>query len=289
MNTLNPWILAIRPKTLFASLGPVILGLAIVYSEFQQINLILALLTALCALLLQASSNLINDYYDGVDGKDSEQRLGPLRVTSSGLIPAPKVKKAFILSLFISFLIGCILMFHGGIPIIIIGISSLFFAWAYTGGPLPLSRLGLGEIAAFIFFGPIPVWGTYFLQTKVHHDLPILFGFVPGFISAALMAVNNLRDREEDRKSGKKTIATILSENGARYLVINFVLLSAFFLPLVTRELKSLFVILPALLFFNNWKKVITAPIDQDLNNVLANTGKYLFLQCLVHSIVIVL
>ncbi|MCP4913370.1 MAG: 1,4-dihydroxy-2-naphthoate octaprenyltransferase [Oligoflexia bacterium] len=289
MNAINPWILAIRPKTLFASLGPVILGLAIVYNEFQQINISLALLTALCALLLQASSNLINDYYDGVDGKDSDERLGPLRVTSSGLIPAAQVKKAFILTLLVSFLIGSILMIHGGIPIIVIGLSSLFFAWAYTGGPFPLSRLGLGEIAAFIFFGPIPVWGTYFLQSKVHHDLPILFGFVPGFISAALMAVNNLRDRKEDKANGKKTIATILTEMGARYLVINFILLSAFFLPLVTREPKSLIVILPALLFFKNWKKVLSAPIDRDLNNVLANTGKYLFLQCLVHSIVILL
>tara|TARA_R110002072_G_scaffold64203_6_gene159812 strand:- start:24193 stop:25053 length:861 start_codon:yes stop_codon:yes gene_type:complete len=281
------WMMAIRPKTLFASIGPVVLGLSIVYQEFHQIDLPLAFLTLLTALLLQASSNLINDYYDGLDGKDSSERLGPDRVTSLGLIAPKKVKLAFIIGLLLSFIFGLILMYQGGMPIIIIGAASLFFAWAYTGGPFPLSRIGLGEVTALIFFGPIPVWGTYYLQTLSHSEPALLIGLVPGFISAALMAVNNLRDRNEDSKNNKRTIATFLSENGARYFVLNLILLSTFFLPLVTAQMKNTIVIIPTIIFFKTWKRILLDPISKEFNELLANTGKYLFIQCLFHAVAI--
>ena len=192
----NPWILAARPKTLPAGAGPVLIGLGLVGS-FNHINYPIAALTLITALLLQISSNLINDYYDGVKGLDKEDRLGPPRAVALGLLPASTVKKGFIFTLSMAFLLGIGLMVRGGTPIIIIGFSSLFFAWAYTGGPFPLSYFGLGEIFAFIFFGPIAVYGTWYLQTleSGFPSLDVLYmGASVGLISAALMGVNNLRD-----------------------------------------------------------------------------------------------
>ncbi|MCO4795100.1 MAG: 1,4-dihydroxy-2-naphthoate polyprenyltransferase [Bacteriovoracaceae bacterium] len=289
---MKTWLIAVRPKTLFASIGPVLLGLALAWDQTQLINPLTATLTLLCAVFLQIGTNLVNDYYDHVNGVDDHNRLGPTRVTSEGLLSPRKVKAAFILTFILSFLFGIILMYFGGWPIVIIGLSSILFAWAYTGGPIPLSYFGLGEFLALIYFGPIAVWGTWYIQTGNPSINAALLGLGPGLFSATLMAVNNLRDRENDEGKGKVTLAVILGEQGARSLPLLFVLLSLI-LPIllaVGMNKPSLFLaILVPFIFFKDWLNLAKGPIDQSLNMTLARTGKCLFLYCLALSFGLIL
>lgn len=286
------WILAARPKTLFASIGPVLLGLALAYDQTESLTATTAILTLLCAILLQIGTNLVNDYYDHVNGVDDEKRLGPKRVTAEGLIPPHKVKNAFLFVFTLAFLIGVYLMIKGGLPIVLIGLTSILFAWAYTGGPLPLAYFGLGEILALVYFGPVAVWGTWYIQTRDGSLLAAILGLGPGLFSAALMAVNNLRDRENDKEKGKVTLAVVLGESGARSLPLLFVLLGVL-LPFLLGVFLNKPLLFPAMivpvLFTKNWLHLAKGPVDASLNMALANTGKCLFLYCLVLSIGLIL
>tara|TARA_Y100001970_G_C14118591_1_gene795006 strand:+ start:31 stop:951 length:921 start_codon:yes stop_codon:yes gene_type:complete len=287
-SKLSIWIMAIRPKTLLASQGPVLLGLFLAFDYNQSINLLVAVLTLLCALLMQIGTNLVNDYFDHFTGVDSESRLGPERVTSNGLLTPQDVKTGYFICFITSFLLGCFLMSVGGYPIIIIGLLSLLMAYAYTGGPFPLSHFALGELIAIIFFGPVAVWGTYFLQTKSFDSLPVLIGLGPGFIAGTLMSINNLRDRVNDKKASKITLAVLMGEKRARLLTLFTVILSGT-IPTITYFLKpNPYLILPALtplLFLKNWTYLKKGPINGHLNVVLAKTGQYLFLYCLFFSL----
>lgn len=290
-NLDNPWVLAIRPKTLPAGAGPVLLGLSLAYTTNKDLNIIIAILTLVTTLLLQISSNLINDYYDGVSGLDGEDRLGPPRAVALGLIPAQKIKKTFLSTLGLSFLLGLFLMVKGGIPIIIIGLSSLVFSWAYTGGPFPLSYFGLGELAAFTFFGPIAVYGTYFLQTMLPlNEVPNrvwLMGAGVGLISSALMGVNNLRDTHNDKREGKTTLSTLLGTQTMRKVIVTFLIGSqtlGFFAVKDLSQLAILIGIIPMALFYSTWWKILGSTSGKALNLILARVGQYLFLYSLVYS-----
>jgi 1,4-dihydroxy-2-naphthoate polyprenyltransferase len=284
------WILAARPKTLFASIGPVILGLACASFTTGTINISIAILTLCCALLLQIGSNLANDYLDYVRGVDNENRLGPIRVTSAGLIDQAAMKTAVITVLIAAFLLGIFLMYSGGPFIIAIGLLSLYFSYGYTGGPFPLSYNGLGEVAAFIFFGPVAVVGTAYLQTHEITRTAVLAGFGPGFISACILAVNNLRDIQSDLATNKRTIAVRFGEKFQRYLCVCLISLSMLLgvYLVVNLNLGPLmafsFVILP-LIFHKTWLSILYAPIDGKLNLCLQRTAQYNLLFCLLLSI----
>ena len=286
------WILAVRPKTLFASLAPVILGLAVAYVETQTMNVLIAVLTALCALFLQIASNLANDYLDALRGVDNNKRLGPIRVTSTGLIPLSTMKNALALVLFIAFLLGVYLMYVGGPFIITIGLFSLYFAYGYTGGPFPLSYNGLGEVAAFLFFGVVAVVGTNFLQTHTFSKLALILGMGPGFISACILAVNNLRDIESDRETNKHTLAVRFGEGFQRKLCITMIALSMavclYVMIAYHYKLLGPVLILP-FLFHKTWLQILYHPIDSKLNTALARTAQYNLLYCLFISVGIVL
>jgi len=294
----NPWFLAIRPKTLPAGAAPVFLGLALAHKySVQNFSLTTALLTLLCALLLQISSNLINDYYDGVKGLDDEQRLGPPRATSLGLLSSQAVKNGFLSTLFVAFLVGLYLMIYGGVPIIIIGLSSLFFAWAYTGGPYPISYYGLGEIFAFLFFGPIAVWGTWYLQTLQGFNSGqgiriILWGSCVGFISAALMGVNNLRDRHTDAQKEKRTLATVLGNNLMRKVILILLILSQILAQALLYQnqhhhLYHLIGVTPFFFFSKTWWSLSRYTDGIELNETLATVGKYVFLFSVTYSLIL--
>ena len=290
----NPWIMAARPKTLPAGAGPVLIGLSLAGS-LNNLDWTIAFLTLICALLLQISSNLINDYYDGVKGLDKEDRLGPPRAVALGLLIPNQVKKGFILTLALAFFVGLYLMYIGGLPIIIIGLSSLFFAWAYTGGPFPLSYFGLGEVFAFLFFGPIAVYGTWFLQTKISGVPPtdvLLMGSSVGLISSALMGVNNLRDIVGDKREGKTTLATLIGDHTMRKIIVLFLILGQIlgFFVLVERNSNLIIVaLIPMALFYKTWWQLLGTTVGKDLNNTLASVGKYLFLFSLTYSCLILM
>ena len=281
------WILAIRPKTLLASQAPILLGLAVAYVEIRSINILIAVLTALCALVLQIASNLANDYLDALRGVDNDTRLGPTRVTSSGLITQSAMKNALIVALVIAFVLGIYLMVVGGPFIMVIGLLSLYFAYGYTGGPFPLSYNGLGEVAAFIFFGVIAVVGTTYLQTHSVSRLALILGMGPGFISACILAVNNLRDIASDTDTHKKTLAVRFGEKFQRYLCVMTIFLSIVvcLYVMVSYQFTWLFpVIILPFFFHKTWLQILFHPIDAKLNTALARTAQYNLLYCLFIS-----
>ncbi|TDJ05062.1 MAG: 1,4-dihydroxy-2-naphthoate polyprenyltransferase [Deltaproteobacteria bacterium] len=289
---IKPYLLAIRPKTLTASIGPVLLGLFFAKFEQGSVDFLIATITLACALLMQMGTNLVNDYFDFKRGIDGQKRLGPIRATQAGLIKPQLVKRAYQLLFTISFILGIFLMWHGGLPIVLIGMASLLAAYAYTGGPIPLSHFGLGEVLALIFFGPIAVWGTYFLQTKSISLTPLILGLGPGFISATIMGINNLRDTKSDTSSGKFTLAVFLGENKMKALLMLFICSSAaipFFYMLKMKKIGLILPILALFLFWANWKRIYTGPIDAGLNKALARTGLYMFLYGLLFGLGFVL
>ncbi len=289
---INNWIQAIRPKTLFASVAPVILGLAIAYIEQNSINYFIAALTLGCALLMQIGSNLANDYLDSIRGIDTEKRLGPTRVTHSGLISVPLMKRALVLVLSAAFILGIYLMIVGGPVIIFIGLLSLYFSYGYSGGPFPLSHHGLGELAAFIFFGIFAVIGSTYLQTHQISSLAIFLGMGPGFISATILAINNLRDIGSDTETNKRTIAVRFGENFQRKLCLLLIASSSLLLIFISFSFHFsylYFVSLSPLLFMKNWIHLFNQPIDQRMNQALAKTAQYLLLYCILVSLALVL
>lgn len=288
MTNTKLWLMAIRPKTLTASLGPVILGLSYARFQYQMWLPYIFLLTLLCSLFLQIGTNLVNDYFDFKKGTDNETRLGPTRVTQSGLLREGQVKTAYQLVFLIAFILGIFLMIKGGVLIVTIGLLSLLTAYAYTGGPFPLSYFGMGELLAMFFFGPVAVWGTFYLQTGVMDFNPIILGLGPGLISAQLMSINNLRDHQSDTLANKKTLAVIFGETTARKLPVIFGGLS-FLIPLLfflkTGKLSLLLPILCLGFFIPLAKRILKGPIDSGLNETLAGTGKFLFIYCILFSL----
>lgn len=225
------WVLAARPRTLTAAAAPVLLGtgLAAGRDAFAPLPALAALLGA---LLIQIGTNLANDYYDHVRGGDTEERVGPLRVTQAGLIPPAKVRNATYLVLGLALLLGVYLVRVGGWPIALIGLASLVCAVAYTGGPFPLAYHGLGDLFVFLFFGLAAVGGTVWVQAFFFGPDVLLAGVGMGAMSTAILVVNNLRDLETDARAGKNTMAVWLGHDGTRFELLLLVLV-AFGAPLV--------------------------------------------------------
>lgn len=210
------WIQAARPKTLVSSFFPALAGILLSY-KLGYFNWLVAAATLCCALSLQTLTNLANDYFDFKKGAD-EERLGPTRVTASGLVTPSQIKQAILLNVFICLLLGVYLVHQGGFPILIIGIFSVAFAILYTAGPFPLAYKGLGDIFAFTFFGPVAASGSFYLQTGTWGDQALAVGVLYGFLAACLLNANNLRDYEQDSKVNKKTLVVRYGEKFGRSL-----------------------------------------------------------------------
>jgi 1,4-dihydroxy-2-naphthoate octaprenyltransferase len=284
---LKIWLGAIRPKTLPASVIPVLIGTAMAYYD-GYFKLSALVLTFICALLIQIITNFLNEVYDSKRGADTPERLGPRRAVALGLIkPVTMIKVVSVLVL-ITLLLGLYLVYSGGgIFILLIGLASLFFAWAYTGGPYPIAYKGLSDIFVLIFFGIVAVTGTYYLQT--HRLIPevLIASLAPGFLSMNILGVNNIRDIETDRKAGKMTLAVRIGERASKilYVVIN---LSAFIVPVVLYYfLNNVYFLLPLLVFpisilicMNLFRSS-----GAKLNRILAQTGMLLVLYGIASSI----
>ncbi len=286
-DTMKYWIMAARPKTLPAGASPVILGIALAYKT--GICWWAALATLACCMLLQIGANLVNDYFDAAHGVDDKDRLGPQRVTQQGFLKPDKVKAAFLLCFALALALGVLLVMRGGWVIVAIGLASIAAAYLYTGGPKPLSYLGLGEVLAFVFFGPVAVAGTYYLQTLTFSKAAILVGMGPGLLSALLMSVNNLRDMESDRRTGKRTLALTLGEHKARIMCLSLLVLS-WVIPLVyLGQTPGQWWVLAApfssQLFREYWVRMSQAPIDEKMNEVLAAVGQYIFIYSVLFAV----
>ncbi|MFM8983826.1 MAG: 1,4-dihydroxy-2-naphthoate polyprenyltransferase, partial [Spartobacteria bacterium] len=222
--TLKAWVLASRPKTLFAAVAPVLLGSALAFSQSQG-NLPTALAALLGAVCIQIATNLANDYWDAKKGADTDERLGPVRVTASGLLKPRTVFAGMIVFFLIATAAGIFLTLRAGWPVVAIGLASILFGILYTAGPYSLAYLGLGEVFTFLFFGLVATAGTYFVQTLNFSPEAVWLGILPGSYSVVLIALNNLRDRETDQRANKKTLAVRFGERFARVEILLFLFL----------------------------------------------------------------
>ena len=204
---LKSCILASRPKTLPAAIVPVWAGCVLAWKLTGSFNLMLALCTVGGAIAIQIATNFFNDAIDARKGADTEKRLGPTRVTASGMMSSQSVMRLAMVFLVIAVGFGLVLYQARGWPVIAIGIPSLFLAYGYTGGPYPLAYRGMGELFVILFFGLVAVVGTVFIQTGGWPQEALLLGLQIGLLSAILISINNLRDREEDASTGKRTLA----------------------------------------------------------------------------------
>jgi len=209
------WLLAARPKTLTAAVAPVAVGTGLAYGAGAG-QWPLALAALLGALLIQVGTNLSNDYYDFRKGADTAERLGPVRVTQAGLVAPRTVLAAALLCFGGATLVGLYLVTAGGWPVVAIGLASILAGWAYTGGPAPLGYLGLGEVFVLLFFGFVAVSGTVWVQALRLPAGTWLSALSVGCTGTLLIVVNNLRDRDTDRRAGKLTLAARFGAGFAR-------------------------------------------------------------------------
>jgi 1,4-dihydroxy-2-naphthoate polyprenyltransferase len=224
----NPWILAARPKTLSASVVPVLAGTALAHS----IHWTIFWCTLFGAIFIQIGTNLVNDALDFKRGADTAERVGPLRVTQAGLLSAKAVLRGAYLCFFVAAIFGIPLIMRGGWPLLAIGLASIAAAYAYTGGPYPLAYHGLGELFVLVFFGFVAVGGSYYLQRLQLDPQAIMAGFAIGCLAVTLLAINNLRDIGNDRASNKRTLAVRFGERFAR-LEIALCVVAAFIATMV--------------------------------------------------------
>lgn len=282
------WLLASRPKTLFAALSPVLIGGAMALADGFTHSLSW-MAAAVGAVLIQIGTNFANDLFDFEKATDTEERLGPLRVTQAGLVTPNQMRAATILVFALAFQVGIYLVWRGGWPIVIIGLLSIIFGVLYTAGPYPLGYNGLGDIFVLIFFGPVAVGGTYYVIAQQIDLVVILAGIPAGMLATAILVVNNLRDIDTDTKAGKRTLAVRfgLTFTRAEYLVM---LIGAILFPVVhfavTDEhawaMLGLLALLPAL---SPLRLVMNERDGVVLNNVLSATGRVMFVYSLLFSL----
>ncbi len=281
-------LLTARPKTLGASVAPVLMGTALVIRD-EKFHGLSAFCALTGAILIQILTNYANDYFDYIKGADRENRLGPERATSSGWLTPKQMRFSLMILFFITLVPGAYLIYRGGFPILIIGVISLILAFAYTAGPLPLAYLGLGDLFVFIFFGPVAVMGTSYVQTLQVSIYGFLAGVSAGCFSVAILTVNNYRDIENDRSVGKRTLAVRLGENFAKAEYIFMLFISVIIIPLLfafcgegQKDILLLMILLVPSMFLMN---SIIHYKGRELNVLLANTSKLLLVYSGLFSI----
>ncbi|MES3161988.1 MAG: 1,4-dihydroxy-2-naphthoate polyprenyltransferase [Halorubrum sp.] len=286
------WLIAARPQTLPAAAAPVIVGvgLAVGAGVFAPLP---ALAAFVGAALIQIGTNFANDYYDAIQGADTDDREGFTRVVASGLIEPTEVKRAMWLTFAAAVLVGTYLVYVGGLPILVVGLASVVAGIAYTGGPYPLGYHGLGDVFVFLFFGVIAVTGTFYVQAAAlapgAFPLWIPEGTVPltalvaslpvAALSTNILVVNNVRDVEEDASTGKRTLAVRFGYRFSRAQFLALIAL-AYLTPgwfLANGEGRSVLLPLVTLpLAVGVTRTVLTETSGEALNPALESTGKLL-------------
>ena len=276
------WVLASRPATLPAAAVPVLVGAAAAVGEGAEFRPVIFLVTLVAALLIQVGTNFANDYSDFQRGADHDGRLGPLRVTQSGLLSQRAVRRGIIVAFGLALASGLYLVWIGGWPILLIGVLSIICGIAYTGGPWPFGYHGLGDLFVFVFFGLVAVTGTAYLQSGAWNLLALAVSVPIGLLVTNILVVNNLRDRATDMAAGKRTLATRLGDRGTRIQYAAFAVLAylvpvaiAMFddrwrwllLPLITLPLAVVLV-----------RRVLGGLAGRDLNPMLERSGQLLLL-----------
>ncbi|MEF8839126.1 MAG: 1,4-dihydroxy-2-naphthoate polyprenyltransferase [Haloarculaceae archaeon] len=298
------WLMAARPQTLPAGASPVVLGIGLALHEglFAALPAVAALVGA---LLIQIGTNFANDYFDAMKGTDDPDREGFTRVTAGGLIDPGTVRRAMVGTYGLAILVGLYLVFVGGIPILLVGLSSIVAGVLYTGGPYPYGYYGLGDVFVFVYFGVVAVTGTYYvqaaaaLQTVGPFPTALPAGTVPAVavvtslaaagLSTAILVVNNIRDREEDAAAGKRTLAVLVGEVWSR---VEFVVMVAlgYVVPVVlwlgfAPEASVLLPLVTLPLAVRVARPVLTRTDGEVLNLALERTGQLFAVHSLLFAV----
>lgn len=281
---MNKWVIGARPRTLPAAVAPVVVATALAGSDA---SLFPALLALIVSLSLQIGVNYANDYSDGIRGTDKD-RVGPTRITASGLATPASVKAAAFISFGVAAVAGLGLAVMTSWWLIAVGLISILAAWGYTGGKNPYGYLGLGELFVFIFFGVVATVGTFYVQTETITANSLLASIPMGTFACALLAINNIRDRALDAPAGKKTLAVRLGDRKARYffaalIVLGYLAVLAMGKPWALLTLMTLPVALQLI------RGVLGSAQGRDLIPFLAKTGQLQLLFALTFSLSLVL
>jgi 1,4-dihydroxy-2-naphthoate octaprenyltransferase len=297
------WVMAARPQTLPAGSAPVIVGVGLAVHD-GVLSLLPALAALVGALLIQIGTNFANDYFDAMRGTDEADREGFTRVTAGGLIPPRQVKAAMAGTYTLALMVGLYLVAIGGVPILVIGLSSIVAGLLYTGGPYPYGYYGLGDLFVFVYFGVIAVTGTYYVQAVANLDVGLFPTWLPSGtlptevviaslaaagLSTAILVVNNIRDIESDREAGKRTLAVMLGYRWSRIEYVALVAL-AYLVPVVLWQLAEfgLSVLLPLVtlpLAIAVTRTVLTEQSGAALNPALERTGQLMAAHGLLFAI----
>jgi 1,4-dihydroxy-2-naphthoate polyprenyltransferase len=276
-SALRLWIIAARPRTLPAAIAPVLVGTALAGTEnvFRPLAFVCALIGS---VFIQIGTNLSNDYSDARRGADTEDRLGPVRVTAGGLMPPRQVLVGTYVAFGIAVGAGAYLIAIAGWQLLVVGAASILAGVLYTGGPRPYGYEGLGELFVFLFFGVVAVVGSYYVQTEDLHWTAFALSVPVGLLVSAILVVNNVRDIETDRRAGKRTLAVRLGRERARRLFTAMVAL-AFVVPVavwlaggLSAWLLLTFAAVP--LVPPLVRTVATRSDGPSLNRALADTGR---------------
>ena len=230
-SRLKIWAEAARPKTLAAGFIPVFVGASFAWAD-GNFHTAASLVALFCALLIQIGTNFANDYFDFKKGGDSPNRIGFTRAVAAGLISPETMLKATILTMGLAFVAGLYLVWIGGFVILAIGVLSLLFGILYTGGPYPLAYNGLGDLFVFIFFGIVAVMGTYYVNTLNWSEPALIASLAVGALCVNILVINNLRDVNEDRVTGKRTLGVIFGEKTLK-IEYTVMLVLAFIIPVI--------------------------------------------------------
>ena len=286
-NSIKAWILAARPKTLAAAATPVLLGCALAYTAgaFQWIP---AILCFLFAFSMQIDANFINDYYDYLKGSDREDRLGPERACAQGWITLSAMKKGMIFITLLSCFWGLLLLRYCGFEMIPVGLLCVLFAFLYTAGPYPLAYHGWGDILVIVFFGFVPVGCTYYTMAHGWTWNVTIACAACGLVSDLLLMLNNYRDREQDKISGKRTLIVRFGEKAGRYAYLTLGILAVglcAFYAFNGYLMASLLPLLFLILHFTTWREMVRIYQGKELNIVLGKTARNIVVFGLLLSI----
>lgn len=276
--SLKLWLSGLRPKTLVASLSPVLVATAWAFANGYIIWWWIVGCALAAVLCIQIATNFINDAIDFKKGADTLERQGPTRLVASGVASYRAVMGVGLGFLLAALLLGVPLVWYGGWPILVIGLVSVLMAYAYTGGPYPLAYLGLGEVFVILFFGVVAVNGMVFLLVQDWFFEVLWLSVLVGSLAASLILINNIRDTASDQKAGRRTLPVRFGLPVSRYLLAIFLLLPVFgfALPMFLSgcwagAVLPLFV-LPAM--WRLLRQVWLAPIDGGYNLLLAQAGQ---------------
>ena len=287
INSVKAWFLAARPKTLASAFTPVLIGSAMAYMD-GKFSWLPALICLLFAFEMQIAANFINDLYDFLKGTDREDRLGPERATSQGWISPSAMRNGVFVIVAIACITGSMLLFYTGWQLIIVGLLCILFAFLYTTGPYPLSYNGWCDALLLIFFGFVPEGGTYYVQSITWTTDVTVASIVCGLIVDTLLVVNNYRDREADKKSGKRTIIVRFGEPFGRYLYLWLGLIAAwgcFWFLVNGHTYAALLPQLYLIAHIRTWQKMVKIHSGKKLNSILGETSRNMLLFGLLLSL----